>query len=103
MLEVVFYSEEVHERVALYIVEHGGKIQTERVDPAWVFHKVTFQYTGARRIAGGDYSPIYQHDLAGGGRLLVQTLRGRGSVPGHPDEYWTVFYIYEEDADGQDA
>ena len=103
MLEGVFYCEEVHERVALYITEHGGKIQTERVDPAWIFHKVTISYTGTRRIGGGDFSPIYQYTMAGGGRVLVQSLRGRQPVPGHPDDYWTALYIYKEDDDGRKA
>ena len=101
MPEGIFYSEEVHERVALYIVEHGGKIQTERVDPGYVFHKVAFQYTGYKRIWGGDHTPIYQYTLPGSGTLLVQTIRGIGNVPGHPDDYWTVFYIYKEDDGGK--
>jgi|SRR5579884_4373231 len=100
MPEEVFYSEEVHEKVATYIVEHGGKVQVERVNPGWVFHKITFHSKGTRRIGGGDYSPIYLHNLVDGGRLLVQYLRGKGTVPGHYDDYWTAFYIYTEDADG---
>jgi hypothetical protein len=99
MPEGIFYSEEVHERVALYITDHGGKIQTERVNPGWVFHKVTISYTGCKRIGGGDYSPIYQYDLSGGARLLIQCLRGKGSVPGHPDDYWSAMYIYTEDGE----
>lgn len=98
--EEVFYSEEVDERVAKFIVEHGGKVQTERVDPGHVFHKVTIQYTSYRRVGGGDHSQVYEHILAGGARLLIQTLMGRGRVPGYPDEYWHAFYIYREDADG---
>jgi hypothetical protein len=99
MPEEVFYSEEVAEQVAKYIVEHGGKVQVERVNPAWVFHKVTIPTKGTRRIGGGDYSPIYLHDLADGGRALIQYLRGKGAVPGHPDDYWVVCYIYREDAE----
>ena len=99
MPEGVFYSEEVHERVALYITEHGGKVQTERVDPGYIFHKVAISYTSTRRIGGGDHTPIYWYTLVDGGTLLVQTIRGISAVPGHPDDYWTVFYIYTEDGD----
>jgi hypothetical protein len=101
MPEGVFYSEEVNERVATYIVEKGGRVQVERINPAWVFHKITVNYTGTRRIGGGDHSPIYQYDLVGGGRLLIQCVRAKGAVPGHHDDYWSVFYIYKEDAGGK--
>jgi len=99
--EGIFYSEEVYERVALYIVEHGGRVQVERVDPGWVFHKVTFSFRSERRIGGGDSSPIYRYTLVDGGTVLVQTLRGRGFVPGHPNDYWTSLHIYREDDDGR--
>ena len=98
--EVTFYSGEVHERVALYITKHGGKVQSERVPPDWVFHKVTFSFTSERRIGGGDLSPIYLFKLVDGGRVLVQFIRSGLFVPGHPDHYWTTIYIYKEDDDG---
>ena len=102
MPKEIFYSEQVDERVATYIVQHGGKVQTERVDPGWAFHKVTIEYTRTKRIGGGDYSPIYEYTLADGGKLLIQNLRGRGSVPGHPDHYWTALYIWKEGSNGAD-
>ena len=102
MLKEIFYSEQVDERVAQYITQHGGRVQTERVDPGWVLHKVTIEYTGAKRIGGGDNAPFYEYTLADGGRVLVQSLRGRGSVPGHPDHYWTALHIWKEGRDGEE-
>ncbi len=96
MPEVLFYSEEVHEQVAQYVTEHGGRVQTERVDPGWVFHKITFEYTNAILFGGANH-PIYRYILADGGSLLVQFLRGYGAVPGHPDQYWTTIYVYREE------
>jgi len=103
MLEGIFYSAEVHEQVALYIVKHGGRVQVERVDPGWVFHKVTFSFTSERRVGGRDASPVYQYTMGDGGTLFVQTLRGRGFVPGHPHDYWTLLSIYKEDDDGRET
>ena len=93
MPEAIFYSEEVHPTVAQYITEHGGKVQTERVDPGWVFHKVSIEYTQYRRFGGGDNSPVYTYTLADGGLLLIQTHRSKGSVPGHPEAYWETLYV----------
>jgi hypothetical protein len=96
MPEAVFYSEEVHPTVAQYIAEHGGKVQTERVAPAWVFHKVTVEYTTCALIGGCNH-PIYRYTLADGGTLLVQILRAKGLVPGYPDQYWTALYVRKGD------
>lgn len=97
MPEAVFYSEEVHPTVAQYITEHGGKVQIERVDPGWVFHKITIEYTQYNRFGGGDSSPIYKYVLADGGLLLIQTHRSKGLVPGHAEAYWETLYIERED------
>lgn len=99
----VVYIEECPESVALYITEHGGMITTERVDPAWVFHKVTFYYDNYTRFGGGDHSPIYKYALADGGQLLVQYIHSKGPVPGHDDAYWTVIYIERKGDDGKGA
>ena len=96
--EEVVYSKEVTESVALYITQHKGKVQTERVDPAHVFHKVSFLYTKYKWIGGViNQSPIYLYTLADGGQLLVQFIHAEGAVPGHPESYWTLLYIYTEE------
>jgi hypothetical protein len=96
--EEVVYSKEVAESVALYITAHGGKVQTERVSPAWVFHKVSFFYTKYRWTGGViNQSPIYLYTLADGGQLLVQFIHAEGAVPGHPASYWASLYIYTEE------
>ncbi len=96
MPEIIFYSEQVDERVAQYIAEHGGKVQTERVDPGWVFHKVTIEYTKYTPCEGVNH-PVYLYTLADGGTILAQDLRGKGTVPGHPHHYWTALYIRRDD------
>jgi hypothetical protein len=100
MSKAVFYSEEAHEQVAQYITEHGGKVQTERIDPGWVFHKITIEYTNCTPFGGVNH-PIYRYTLVDGGTLLVQFLRGYGAVPGHPDHYWTEVYVYREEGNGK--
>ncbi len=68
-------------------------ITTERVDPAWVFHKVTFYYDNYTRSGGDDHNPIYKYILADGGQLFVQYIHPKGGVPGHTDHYWTTVSI----------
>ncbi len=96
----VVYGKEVPETVAKFIVQHGGKVQTERVDPAWVFHKVTFYYTSYRLFAGevGE-SPTYKYTLKDGSQILVTYLNRGGDVPDPPTDSWTTIYIY----DGKDG
>ena len=101
MPEQIFYSERLDERVAQYIAQHGGRVQTERVQPAHVFHKVTVAYTSCVSI-GGDTAPIYRYTLVDGGILLVQFLRSYGYVPDHPDHYWTAIYIRKEGRNGEE-
>ena len=102
MPEGIFYSEEVHPTVAQYITEHGGKVQTERVPPAWVFHKITIEYI-AYALIGGSNHPIYRYTLADGGTLLIQFLRAYGLVPGYPDHYWTTLLYVRKGDNGKDA
>jgi hypothetical protein len=97
MPEAVFYSEEVHEQVALYITKHGGKVQTERTPPGWVYHKVTFEYSTYTPFGGANH-PIYRYTLTDGSVILVQFLRGKGTVPDHPDAYWTALYVRKDDS-----
>jgi len=44
MSEEVFFTENLHERVAAYIVEHGGQVETEIVGP-YEFRKVIIHTT----------------------------------------------------------
>jgi hypothetical protein len=98
MYEEVLYSRQVPEHVAKHITEHGGRVKTERVNPAWIFHKIILLYTHYRYIGGViGVSPIYRYTLQDGAQLLVQFHNQEGQVPGHPDSYWTTLYIYHED------
>jgi hypothetical protein len=97
MKEEVLFSKEVPESVALYITAHGGKVQTERVDPAHVFHKVTFLYKSYKYFGGAiNQSPIYLYILADDAKLIVQFIHADGAVPGSPMSYWTTLYVYTE-------
>ncbi len=95
MAEEVFFTEQLHEQVAAYIVERGGQIETEMVGP-YVFQKVTLHTTSCNRFGGGDNSPIYTYVLADGGQLLIQFHRSKGPVPGHYEAYWVTIYIQTE-------
>ena len=95
MEEMVFYSEEVHEAVALYLTAHGCRVQVERQPPDYVFHKVTCPVKSCVRFGGGDQCPFYRYYLSNGTVFLEQTLRPYGTVPGHPNDYWTTLYIEE--------
>lgn len=99
----VVYTEQCPETVALYITEHGGMITTERVPPAWVFHKVTFYYENYHRFGGSDHSPIYKYVLADGGQLFVQYIHSKGPVPGHEDSYWTTISVERKGDNGKGA
>ena len=96
MPKEVFFTENLHERVAAYIVEHGGQVETETVSP-YEFRKVILHITSCQRFGGGDSSPIYKYALADGGRLLIQFNRSKGVVPGHYEAYWVTIYIERED------
>jgi hypothetical protein len=99
------FSKEVPESVALSITAHGGKVQTERMDPAHVFHRVNVFYASYRLIGGSvGVSPIYLYTLEDGARLIIQFIHAEGAVPGHLSSYWTELYIYTEKGDnGKDA
>lgn len=99
MEETVFYCEEVHEQVALYLTAHGCRVQVERQPPDYVFHRVSCPVQGWVRCGGGDNSPIYRYYLRDGATFLEQTLRGRGSVPGHSNAYWSSLHIEQHDKD----
>ena len=96
MAEEVFFTEQLHEQVAAYIVEHGGQVETETVGSS-VFQKVTLPITSCNRFGGGDNSPIYKYALADGGQLLIQYNRSKGPVPGHYEAYWVTIYIQRGD------
>ena len=99
--EAVFFTDNLHEQVTAYLIEHGGQVETETVGP-YVFCKVTVQIKRSNRFGGGDESPIYKYVLADGGRLLIQFIRSKGRVPGHPEAYWVTMYIERGD-NGKDA
>jgi hypothetical protein len=101
MAEEVFFTEQLHEQVATYIVEHGGQVETETVS-AYVFQKVTIRITSCIRFGGSDISPIYKYALVDGGRLLIQFNRSKGTVPGHYEAYWVTIYI-QRGNDGKNA
>lgn len=98
MPEEIFYSETIHPTVAQYIAKHGGKVQTERVPPARMFHKVTCDVTSRVPVGSGTH-PIYRYTLVDGAALLVQFLHGKGTVPGHPGCSWTALYVYKQGSD----
>jgi hypothetical protein len=97
MPEETFYSETIHPTVAQYIAEHGGKVQTERIPPTWVFHKVTCDITSRVPVGSGD-RPIYRYTLVDGAVILVQFQPGKGAVPGHPNCSWAALYVYKNEA-----
>ena len=92
MPEGIFFTDNLHEQVATYLVEHGGRVETETVG-SYVFHKVTIHIVSSVRIGGGDGSPIYRYTLADKGQLLIQFIRSKGAVPEHPEAYWVTMYI----------
>ena len=96
MAEEIFFTEQLHEQVAAYIVEHGGQVETEMVGSS-LFRKITIQTKSAIRFGGGDSSPIYKYVLADGGRLLIHFNRSKGPVPGHYEAYWVTIYIQRGD------
>ena len=101
MAEEIFFTEQLHEQVATYLVEHGGQVETETVG-SYTFRKVTIRITSCIRFGGGDSSPIYKYALADGGRLLIQFNRSKGAVPGHDEAYWVTIYI-QRGNDGKNA
>ena len=103
MEEMIFYSQEVHEHVALYLTAHGCRVQVERQPPDYVFHKVTCLVKSCVRHGGGDQSPIYRYYLNDGAFFFGQTLRAYGTVPAHPNDYWTALYMERNGKYGQGA
>ncbi len=75
MAEEVFFTEQLHEQVATYIVRHGGWIKTEAIGPC-VFQKVTPGITSCVRFDGSGNGPIYTYALVDGGTTShpVQSL-----------------------------
>jgi len=103
MEEMIFYSEEVHESVALYLTAHGCRVQVERQPPDYVFHKVTCPVKSCARFGGGDQSPIHRYYLSDGAVFFGQTLRAYRTVPGHPNDYWATLYIERIGKHGQNT
>ena len=86
--------------VEQYLKDHGGKIKTEvqtrAASPPVILYKVMLEYKRCFSMGNSDH-PMYRYTLADGGTIFVQFLRGYGSVPGHPNQYWTTIYVWREE------